>query len=284
MSLREGAAAPQDRPAATISIENERRKGLAAGVTREENLPFLRTPSGSARGGVLLVHGFTASPWEMRSPAEALAQAGFLCHAVRLPGHGTTPEDLAGRSCEEWQEAVERGYRLLAEQTDRVYGVGMSTGALLLLTLAEIRPLEGVVLLSPFLRLRHRLAPGAGLLRYFLRFQKRSLPAELAPYYYELRPVNGVYQLYRLVRKVRRLLRGLRLPVLVINARGDSTIDPASGAELYRRLGSTTKEHHLLGEEVSHILTTEENPRLAETLKLISGFLDRLDRLRGPGR
>ncbi len=280
MFLREGVAGRANQPGAMMTIDEEQRRARAEGVARKENLPFLLTPSGTVKAGVLLVHGFTATPWEMRRPAEALARAGFLCLAVRLPGHGTTPADLAERRLEEWQEAVDRGYRLLAERTDRVYGVGMSTGALLLLTLAGLRPLCGAVLLSPFLRLRHRLAPAAGLLRYIVRYQVRQLPAELAPHYYDLRPVNGVYQLYRLVRQVRGLLGRITMPTLVINTKGDQTVDPASGAELYRRLGSATKEHHLLGEDVPHILTTDENPRLAETMGLVSDFLDRLERER----
>ncbi len=45
--------------------------------------------------GCLLVHGFTGAPDEMRPLGEALAAAGFPVRAVRLPGHGTSVDDLA---------------------------------------------------------------------------------------------------------------------------------------------------------------------------------------------
>ena len=45
-------------------------------------------------------------------------------------------------------EAVSAGERLLAQRTRRVYGVGLSTGALLLLALAARRPLSERELLS----------------------------------------------------------------------------------------------------------------------------------------
>ena len=50
----------------------------------------------------------------------------------------------------------------------------MSTGALLLLLLAARRPFAGQVLLSPYLRLQHPLAPLAGPLSLFARVSHRA--------------------------------------------------------------------------------------------------------------
>jgi len=263
-----------------MTIEQELDRARREGVAREGNLPFLLRPAGKAKAGILLVHGFTGSPWEMRPFGEALCEAGFLCLGVRLPGHGTRPEDLAQRRCEEWLEAVERGYRLLAAEGLYVYGIGQSTGALLLLALpAACRP-RGLVLLSPFLRLRHRLAPAAGLIRFFKRFQTRPRPLHLQPYYYDRRPVNGVYQLYRLVRRVRPELPQITSPVLVLSAEGDRTVRIDSAADLFGQLGSARKEHHIFGPEVPHVLTTDENPRWQKAFALTLDFLNTLERLR----
>lgn len=46
------------------------------------------------RRGALVVHGFTGCPQSMRPLGEALAKAGFTVEVPRLPGHGTTPEDM----------------------------------------------------------------------------------------------------------------------------------------------------------------------------------------------
>ena len=46
--------------------------------------------------GVLLCHGFTGSPQTLRPWAEYLAQQGLTVSLPRLPGHGTTWQDLAG--------------------------------------------------------------------------------------------------------------------------------------------------------------------------------------------
>ncbi len=262
----------------TISIDEDIQRARREGVADAGNLPFLLKPKGAVKAAVLLVHGFTASPWEMRLAGEALARNGYLALGVRLPGHGTTAGDLVQRPYEEWLSEVENGYRLLAANQQRVYGVGMSTGALLLLALAHSHQIHGLVLLSPYLRLRHWLAPAAGLLRFFKRYQKRPLPAELAAHYYAQRPVNGVYQLYRLIRRVSGLLPEITAPTFVISARGDQTVCVESAYRLYRQLGSSRKEHHMLGPEVHHILTTWENPRLKETLGMTLDFIEALER------
>jgi len=232
-----------------------------------DNRPFLMKPSSPPVGAVLLVHGFTATPWEMRAFGEALAAAGFLALGICLPGHATSPADLLHRRYEEWLAEVERGYRTLAEQQLPIYGVGMSTGAMLLLLLASQQPFAALALLSPFLRLRHRLAPLVGLLRYVKRYQRRSLPEHLVPYYYAKRPLNGVYQICRLIRKVRRRLERITTPILIFSAEGDRTVDAASARTLFERLGSVEKTLRQFGRDVSHALATRENPRWQETVE-----------------
>ena len=45
--------------------------------------------------GVLLCHGFTGSPQSLRPWAEYLAAAGLTVCLPRLPGHGTTWQEMA---------------------------------------------------------------------------------------------------------------------------------------------------------------------------------------------
>ena len=100
-----------------------RQESRARGVNDPDNLPFMLFPEG-AKTAVLLVHGFTATPWEMRPLGETLAASGIASLAVCLPGHGTSPEDLSGRRWEEWLEAVDEGYQLLGRDFQSVYGMG----------------------------------------------------------------------------------------------------------------------------------------------------------------
>lgn len=228
------------------------------------------------------MHGFTASPWEMRPLGEILRQAGYPVSAVRLPGHGTTPEDLCQRRFEEWVDATRAAHDLLQQETGRVHAIGISTGALVLLALATNQNFSSMVLLSPFLAMLHRLAPFTGILRHFRKFQTRELPAHLAEFYYDRRPVNGVYQICRLIRHIRPMLPSIATPTLAINALGDLTVQVASGYDLFLRLGSEAKEYHLFGPHTGHGLATPEHPSWQSMLDLILRFLASHDRNRLP--
>ena len=254
-------------------LEQELELAHAAGVSHPENLPFLLHPKQPNGEGVLLVHGFTATPREMRSLGEFLLRQQFTVFAVRLPGHGTSPEDLAEKRMEEWLATVERGFQLLAAQGLRVNGVGLSTGSLLLLKLSLLRPFERLVLLSPFLRLRHRLAPWADWLRLLIPYQERQIRQEDRPFYYQRRPLQGIAQINRLRRQVQEQLPLIRTPILVLAAEGDATISPGTSQRLFEYLGSTQKEFYLYGPEVPHVLTTTENPRQKDVFARILKFL-----------
>ncbi|GAB6084243.1 alpha/beta fold hydrolase [Desulfuromonas carbonis] len=242
------------------------------GVTRDDAFPFLLEPEGRPVGGVLLVHGFTATPWEMRLLAEGLATAGYLALAVRLPGHGTRPEDLASRNRHDWLETVAVGYRLLRERDQPVFGVGMSTGGLLLATLATREPLVALALLSPFLRLAHPLAPLAGLLKRWHPYQERPLATGSEKHYYRRRPLAGIAEVQHLARELAPRLPQLILPVLAIAAEGDETVDVASGLTLFQRLGSRHKEYHRFGPGAPHVLATAENPFQVRVLEQLLSF------------
>lgn len=244
------------------------------GVRHDGQLPFLLMPVRPNGYGILLVHGFTASPREMEPLAQFLTQLGFTTMGVRLPGHGTNPEDLATRHQEEWQQAVEEGYLLLQQHCQKIFGLGLSTGALLITALATRQPLAGMILLSPFLRVKHRLAPAAGLLRFIKKYQSRPVSAEEAATYYDRRPLHGVHQLNRLCRQIRRTAGQVTVPALLVNGTGDQTVCVKSSLKLFHLLPSQHKVFHLYGPEVGHALTAPENPRRQELYVLIQQFLD----------
>jgi carboxylesterase len=246
------------------------------GVTSSDDLPFFHRPAG-ASAAVLLVHGFAATPWEMRSLAEYLAGCGFACLAVRLPGHGTTPEDLAARRWEEWQEVVIHGHDLLAARFPRVYGIGQSTGALLLLAAARQRCPQGLALLSPYLRLQHRLAPLAGWLRYLYPYQRKAASGTASRHYYARRPLAGVHQINRLLRSLQPGLGEIKVPVLAIHGAGDQTVDIDSGRRLVERLGSPVRVYERLGPEVPHVLTGSSNQLRDVVFQLVGTFLGELE-------
>ena len=246
---------------------------LSDGVTRLENRPFLLVPEQSNRRAVILIHGFSSSPRELRELGEILYQRGFTVYGPRLPGHGTSPEDLATRPLQEWRTTVLRGFDAFAAAGFKVSAAGLSTGALLALDLALQRPLEKILLLSPFLRLQHWLAPYVGLLRFFVRYQNKEIPATEQPFYYRQRPLQGIMQIGRLLRHLKPRLPLITAPALVLAASGDTTIAPGTAQQLFNRLGSKEKAIHLYGDEVPHVLTGPDNPCRQDVLTRCGDFL-----------
>ena len=110
--------------------------------------------------GVLVLHGFTGNPYSMRPLAERCAQAGYSVELPRLPGHGTSLEDLVPRRWPDLVEAAFAAFDELAARCDKVAVVGLSVGGGLTALIAEERPVAGCVFINPMLK-----GPGAEMER-----------------------------------------------------------------------------------------------------------------------
>lgn len=217
-------------------------------------MPFLLyTPSSST--GVLLIHGLMAAPEEVREWADFLHAKGLTVYAPRLSGHGTSAEDLSVRAYQDWLDSVDRGHALLKTCCKKILVAGFSTGAGLALQSVIRKPgdFEAVIAVSAPLRFKsfssrfaellhgyNRLCLSAGMNRLARPFLKND--ADNPQINYLRCPVSSFVQVKTLMRRVRRSLPDIEIPVLVIQARQDPKVAPASGPAILRRLG-THKKH-----------------------------------------
>ena len=107
-------------------------------------------PSHRRAPGALVLHGFTGNPSSVRTLAQAFAAEGFHVELPRLPGHGTTVEDMVTSGWGDWSAATEDAYQRLAGRAGAIVVAGLSMGAALTLWLA-LRHLEvvGIVCINP---------------------------------------------------------------------------------------------------------------------------------------
>ena len=115
---------------------------------------------------MLLCHGFTGSPQSLRPWAEYLAEAGLSVSLPRLPGHGTTWQEMARTRWEDWFAEVNRAFEELRSWSDEIFVMGLSMGGCLALRLAELHgpAVSGLVLVNPSVTADTRLfllAPAA---------------------------------------------------------------------------------------------------------------------------
>jgi carboxylesterase len=120
-----------------------RRVRSSDGVVADAS-PFRFEPAAPARpAAVLLVHGFTGTPFEMRLAGQALAARGLTTVGPRLAGHGGGWEELGATGWRDWLGTVEAAFDLLEAEVrprgGRVAVVGLSLGGLLTLELARLR-------------------------------------------------------------------------------------------------------------------------------------------------
>jgi len=96
---------------------------------------------GGGTRGVLVVHGFTGSPFEMRLLGESLATRGFAVEGVKLAGHAGTTRQLAQTTWHDWYRSASDALDRLRDRVGgkRVAVAGLSMGGLLTLELARLR-------------------------------------------------------------------------------------------------------------------------------------------------
>jgi len=104
---------------------------------------------------VVILHGFTGSPYSVRGVADALIAAVLDVEVPRLPGHGTTVDDMLPTTWADWSAEVAAARERVRSRVDRVVLVGQSMGATLALASALDRPdVAGVVCINPLTRSR----------------------------------------------------------------------------------------------------------------------------------
>ncbi|MPM42418.1 Carboxylesterase [bioreactor metagenome] len=227
--------------------------------------------------GVILVHGFTGSPSEMRLLGNYLNNLGYTVIAPRLTGHGATPEAMAGTAWPEWFGNVEDAYLMLKGLCSKIDAVGLSMGGLLSLKMAAEYPIRRVASLSAPIYIADRRLPMLPLYRLIRRYapKRRRRFHDIDPIYsvgYDRTPLNCLGSLLELIKQVDRLLPAINQPALIIQSRNDHTVRPKSARHIYDRLGSGEKQLAWL-EDSGHIITLDAERD--SVFKLVADFIQR---------
>ena len=182
---------------------------------------------------MLLCHGFTGSPQTLRSWAEYLAGQGLTVSLPRLPGHGTTWQDMARTGGRDWYTEVDVAFTALASRCEQTFVFGLSMGGCLALRLAEVHGSEvrGLVLVNPSLAPDTKLFLLAPVLKHVCarcpasRATSRSRAAEVG---YDRVPVRAAATLPKLWGITTSHLADVTQPVLVYRSTVDHVVGPAS--------------------------------------------------------
>jgi carboxylesterase len=241
--------------------------------------------------GVLLIHGLTGTPLEMRILGKGLNNAGFTVHGVQLAGHCGTIGDLLATRWQDWYGSVQRAADKLAQEVDLFFIGGLSMGAMLALKYAADAPqrVAGVGVYGVTFRYDGWAIPPLARLTFmlplakWLRICRYRMFMETEPYGLRdkgLRaqvsaamrsgdssvaglpgnPWYSLYELFVLSRIVRRQLSQVTAPCLIAHA-VDDDIASLKNARLVESSVSGPTALLLLNDSY-HMITIDRERRL----------------------
>jgi carboxylesterase len=240
--------------------------------------------------GVLLVHGITGAPAEMKPLVRKLAARGFTVACPRLAGHCSNLKELKRTGWRDWYATLEAWRDFMNGECETLFVAGLSMGALLALKLAADHPesIEGVATLSATFfydgwnvpRLRQRfLLPLVvySPLRHFLSYHEpapygikderiRNLIAAVyqsdgasmpEKYGYSEFPGDTIRETFRLIKTVKRDLAGIKAPLLVVHSTEDDMASLENARFLASRVSSSQVETFFV-DDTYHVLTLDK--------------------------
>ena len=234
--------------------------------------------------GILLIHGFTGTPKEMRWMGDYLNGQGFTCLGIRLSGHATRPKDMVRSRWTDWTASVEDGYNLLRGVTDRIFLVGLSMGGILSLLMSTRLNVAGVVAMSTPLELpAHYPAWVIRLYSYFRSympkgkgdlgtgwFDKAAFASHIS---YPLNPIRSAAELKVMLGRLNLTLPKVNVPVLLMHSKDDAYVSSENMPNIYERLGTSDKEMLWLTGS-GHVVTRDA--ARAQVFEAASAFIRRV--------
>lgn len=233
------------------------------------------------RVGVLLFHGWTSSPRELRELGEFLAEAGYYVYAPLLPGHGTVPEDMMKFGYEEWKEAAELFYEDFKKGVDLVFAGGFSLGGDLALILASKNPeIKGVFTIGTPVFLRFHF------LKIFLPILKIVYPWVNKIYREGLAEIlaknknhywsfftKSVEDAVITIDNTRKILKDIKSPALIMQSSKDRMVWQSNARYLVLKLGTSSDNKKLLWiRDSEHEIISDRHK--GEAFGKISGFIE----------
>jgi len=188
---------------------------------------------------VLLLHGSTGTPAEMRELGNHLHSNGISAYCPRLTRIDSKERQMTWES---WVTQAQIAAEIVATCTPNAFVCGLSLGGTVSLILSEQVKLGGLVLLAP------ALYPRMGLKERLLQMTRVVTPTV----FYHFAGWNG--EVVKAMDHVRKRARDLDLPLLAVQAEDDARLSPR-GLKFLRRHARHTDTDIRLVKEGTHVLT-----------------------------
>jgi len=227
--------------------------------------------------GVLLVHGWTSTPYEVRRLGIFLHENGYTVLGIQLSGHGTVPKDLEDVKWQTWLGDVRTGYEKLKESCTDVYVAGTSIGGnLAVLFAAENVDVAGLVIMATPYKMRTE-----SLALFFVKLLTKMKQKYRKKFYpptfglsttitrlisYQTYPVASVIEAFEVVKEAREKLSQVNQPCLIMQSTHDHIVAKNSLEKIYAQIGSTVKEKKYIDKAYHTFISDIKNEHVFEDI------------------
>ncbi|MFH0969739.1 MAG: alpha/beta fold hydrolase [Patescibacteria group bacterium] len=216
---------------------------------------FLNQPfffEGTNGKGVLLIHGWTTTPYEIRRLGKYLNENGYTVSAPLLRGHGTVPRDLENVRWEDWLQDVEKAYYELKSSCNKIYVGGTSIGSCLAVMMDKDHPeTAGLLLLAAPHKIRfEKIAfPLIKILKKIKNYNKKLYPPTFGGtntvtrlISYQSYSMTSALEAVKLIKESRKYIPTITKPCFIIQSLSDHIITKKSAQEIYASIKSKVKK------------------------------------------
>ena len=243
------------------------------------------------KNAVLLFHGLTGSPFEMKKYGTFLHNLGFDVFCYSFPGHGDRLDEIQSVTWRDWCNFAQEKYNQLRPNYDKFFVSGLCLGAVISLYLGEHnQDVSGILCLSTTLFLdgfcmpkRKCLLPLglATIFRFYYTFpedtslgiKNEKTRATLAKIMSKTSigmdnyPLNCVHELLELSKNVRANLEKITTPTLLIHSKFDNLTSPKGAKLVYNKISSNLKKYVELNDSYHMVLYDNEKVFVMDTVK-----------------
>ena len=218
---------------------------------------------------VLLLHGFSSTPQELKELGKYLANKGITVYAPLLPGHGTRPEDMLKVGWKDWISCAEDGLKKLEESSDEIYLIGSSMGANIAFLVAQKSNIKGIVSLAMPLKFRYNclLNLYTRIRGTFQNFQKKhyhekDLHVVKHKVHYKVFPLPKFRDLFFLMGETKKVLPKIKVPVLIMQSTTDGTVNDKNAKSIYDLIKHDKKKLVFIPDSY-HVFVMDKNKQTA---------------------
>lgn len=244
---------------------------------------------------VILIHGLTGSPFELKHLARKLNKAGYTVKGPCLAGHGTSVEDLIKTRWQDWYATVRENFNELKKTHKTVSAAGLCMGALFSLYLAhEVKDeLSAMALLSTTLSYDGWSLPWYKFLlpvsyyppmRYFYSYEEREpygikderMRRQIAialkgdTIAYSKFPSRSMHELFKHIKAVKKILPEVTTPALILHAVEDDLASTKNADYVEKHISSRIVRKVFI--ENSYHMLTLDNEKERVAAEVVSFF------------